>query len=357
MSRQLSVAVMSLAEPGAPVGLPCLVRTLSAVQKLALQVGEMLADTGSQRSRGEFSSAVRRSCELVVRDLRAGSAVAELELPPAEPSLFPEMTDLGPRALDTILRLTHEVTNGAAWAEVCALLPDEAHRRLILTTYKHLCPTASEGVVVSVADPESDLPPSRLSADTRTRVQVLATQVSNEDVLEERRLIGRLVMLRSREPTFEIRQESRSLRCPYDPDLAEQLLGLFDAMVSVRGVCRVVKHDDRDDDILELLDVGEVTYLDEGELTATQIATEGAPLLLAAPLSVTPEFSDNLVVFEYRPLGIIACGETREEAATAFGDELAWLWAEYGQRPDEALSRDTRELKAHLLGLLAGGAQ
>jgi len=89
----------------------------------------------------------------------------------------------------------------------------------------------------------------------------------------------------------------------------------------------------------------------------TQIATEGAPLLLAAPLAVAPEFSDNLVVFEYRPLGIIACGETREEAATAFRDELAWLWAEYGQRPDEALSRDTRELKAHLLGLLAGGAQ
>jgi len=70
---------------------------------------------------------------------------------------------------------------------------------------------------------------------------------------------------------------------------------------------------------------------------------------------VPVDFSDNLVVFEYEPLGIIACGETREQAEQAFGVEVTWLWEEYGQTPDDELSPDTRELKTHLLALLAEG--
>ena len=355
MSRGISVAVQSASKREAPIMLPSLVRVLDALQKLALQVGEMLADSGSQRSRGEFSAAIRRSCELVVRDLRTGSATAGLELRPVEPSLFPEFTDLGERTLDTIGDLTREVTNGSSWDDVRALLPDEAHRRLILKTYKALCPKASEDVEVRLADPERGSEPFVLRPETRARVQVLAAQLSSEDVLEERNLIGRLVMLRSRQPTFEIRQPGRSFTCPYDPDLEEQLLGLYDAMVSVRGVCRVVKHDDRDDEILELLDVGEVLFLDEGDLSVTEIAAGQTTLPLSQPLSVPVDFSDNLVVFEYEPLGIIACGETREQAEQAFGVELTWLWEEYGQTPDDELSPDTRELKTHLLALLAGG--
>ena len=61
-----------------------------------------------------------------------------------------------------------------------------------------------------------------------------------------------------------------------------------------------------------------------------------------------PDFSDNLVGFDYAPLGIIAYGHTREEAEQDFREELVWLWQEFAHAPDETLTLGAQRLKQRL---------
>lgn len=346
MPRRLDVEVRPMDDQRSPVLLPALVRSLDALQKVVLQLGDMLAEPTADRSRGRFRADVQASCEFEVRAMRFASAHVALELrPPPQPCLFLE--PLGERALQAFLELTKEVTSGATWDAVSRILPAESQRRRILGTYKRLCPTASDGVEVIVG---SDGVQYHLLPATRTQVQVLAAQTSSTDVLKERQIIGRLIMLRSRPAGFEIRQERRTFGCPYDPDIEEQLLGMYDAIVAVKGVCRIVEHEDEDDEILELCDIGEVDVVDEAPLDLAALV-EGTPVLSADLEMIEPDFSDNLVTFECPELSIIAHGETRADAEAAFRDELLWLWNTYALADGADLAADASALKASLLRL------
>jgi hypothetical protein len=88
------------------------------------------------------------------------------------------------------------------------------------------------------------------------------------------------------------------------------------------------------------------------DLLVTGIATAGGVLPLREPIRVKPELADGLVTFEYRPLHIVAYGETRAEAAAAFREELSWCWDFYALAKDETLNRSAQEMKAILLALV-----
>jgi hypothetical protein len=358
MPRKLVVSVREAGGSHAPVLLPTLVRTLDAVQRATLQIGEMLARPTARRSRGEFASALRESCEFVVCRLHGSSAEVDLELRRAAQGALipPDEPPVGERALETMLHLTREVTNGGSWEAVASILPEEHWRRLVLGTYKGLCPTAVEQAEVHVFSPDSGLAPSTLRATTRNRIRRLAavTSPADADTLEERQLIGRLVMMRSRQPgpEFALRQERREFACPYDEDLEHQLLDLYDEVVVVRGLCRVLKHDDQEDEVLELRDIGEVVPFDTNPLVVHELTVADTTLKLPAPIRVEPRPVDNLVGLDYPPLGIVASGETRNEAEVAFLGELGWLWQTYAQADESTLAPDAIELRAGLLAIV-----
>ena len=365
MPNQLSVAIRSTSTREPPVLLPTLVRTLEAVQKVALQIGEMLNEPRQEgRTQGQFTSEVRAACEFMVRDLRSGSAEARLEVRPAAPALFDEGPGLGERMLATLFALTRELTNGGGAEAIAGILPSESYRPAILGTYKNLCPTSGEQALVALADPDTAEHTYELAASTRSRVQLLVLQPNPADTLEdpadtleERQIIGRLVMLESRpHPKFGIEQRDARYECPYNPDTEQELLSMYDSTVLVRGVCRVIKRDDADDEVLELRDIGEITFADDSPLVVDQIDTGSGPRRFAPPLRVEPDLSDDLYVFAHHELGIAAHGETREEAEEAFREELGWLWTNYVEADDAELSADAIELKRRLLGLCGQGA-
>lgn len=88
------------------------------------------------------------------------------------------------------------------------------------------------------------------------------------------------------------------------------------------------------------------------DLVVDAIPTPNGPVILTEPMTITPSFTHNLVTFEHEALGIVAYGETREEAEVAFHEELAWLWTTYATAPDDGLADDAQRLKKTLLALV-----
>jgi hypothetical protein len=354
MSRRIALKLTH--QNREPIGLPALVRTLDSLQKVLLQIGEMHAQSRpAQPSAGRFKSAVHAACDLRVVDLKSGSAEAVFELPPPEATLFAEDNDLGMQALETTRALTEELTDGASWERVHELLPSEAYRNLILGSYRDFCPAAADRTEVAIWDPAAPAIQYRLQAAVRTRVQVLRAQASPTDVLQERQFIGLLNTLQANPPRSTlVLSDGRSLPFPYDQELAEELRRTWDERVIVRAICRVVLNEHGDDYLAEIKDVNDITMVDETPLELSAIPLPDGPLPLCKPLSVPPDFSDNLITFEYAPLGIVAYGATRGEAEQAFGEELAWLWQEYAAAREDALTPGAIRLKQHLHELVGG---
>lgn len=358
MSRQIALKLTHQAQE--PIGLPALVRTLDALQKVLLQIGAMHAERDAQPqaarpSAGRLNNAIHAACDLRVVALKTGSAEAVFELPPPEPTLFPEDHDLGMQALATTRDLTAELANRASWQRVHELLPLEAHRDLILDSYRRFCPTRAEAAEVNLWDPDEPEHVYQLRSEARARVQLIRAQAAPDDVLEERQLLGRINMLQADPPLYTLLLPGGgSFRVPFDPELAEEYRPLWDECVIVNTICRVIRHADEDDVIVEVRDVVEITPVDESPLELAAIPLAAAPIALLEPLSVPPDFSDNLVNFNYDPLGIVAYGQTREEAEQAFREELAWLWQEYAAAPEDTLTAGAIRFKQHLHQLVGG---
>ena len=242
-----------------------------------------------------------------------------------------------------------------AWPVIADVLPAQYHRRKVLDTYRRLCPTPAEHQWVSLGPPGLARTAPKIGPEHRKVVQILAAKDTVTDVIEERQLIGRLNMVQGVPPQLEISQGRRGFACAYDQEeLGEQLGGMWNKMVIANGVCRVIKHDDEDDEIVDLRGIVDIKLVSMEPLSVIEIVTKNGRLPLRNAINVNPDFSDNLVSFDYEPLGIAAYGETREDAEAAFHDDLSWCWEFYGQANDDDLSQGARRLKASLLSLVRG---
>ena len=93
---------------------------------------------------------------------------------------------------------------------------------------------------------------------------------------------------------------------------------------------------------------------EQTHLTATieRIERADISLSLRRPIRVPWIFEDGLWVLEYPSLGIVAYGESQEEASQDFAEDFAFLWTEIAQQPDSNLTQDARVLKRLLLALV-----
>jgi hypothetical protein len=358
MSRRVRITIAPNTTTLEAVPLATLARTLGAFQRAVLQIAEMLAGSQPARSRGGFKLALRDACQFTVVGLSVGSTVAEVVLPETSQSVFPEM-DLGIQSTDRLLDLSELLTANPDWDRVVRLLPAPGYRRQILRTYQDVCPTEDEALSVTLQDGDKPARAYRLGLEQRTLARVYAAKVAREDTVERRAFIGRLFEVSKKHGLqFGLKQRGREFEFPADIEQQDDILDFLrrDSWVRVDAVCRVLKSDDRDDEVIELLDVDQLTEVDMSELRITEIELEGRALALLEPITADAQAEGGLVVLEYAPLGITVAGGARPEAEKAFREELAWLWAAYADSPDSELTEDARKLKARLRALTGGEA-
>ena len=80
--------------------------------------------------------------------------------------------------------------------------------------------------------------------------------------------------------------------------------------------------------------------------------SKGKIFHLAHPIARVIERQDDLFFLEDFNLGIIACGETREEVIREFSNELEVLWNVIAQEEDDLLTQDALLLKRKLIELV-----
>ena len=81
--------------------------------------------------------------------------------------------------------------------------------------------------------------------------------------------------------------------------------------------------------------------------------SSGRHFTLRTPISVQECLGDDVWVFQYAPLGIVAYAPSREEAEDAFYAEFACCWDDIAREEDSRLSADARDLKRKLRGIIA----
>ncbi len=89
------------------------------------------------------------------------------------------------------------------------------------------------------------------------------------------------------------------------------------------------------------------------DLSIEAILFENRVFHLRKPFKLHFQFDDGLCVCGFEPLGILAHGETVQEAFDAFQAEFAACWDGIAQRDDRHLTDDAQSLKKQFLKLVA----
>jgi hypothetical protein len=349
MSRQVKLVLATAQDSGLPVPLHAFARSLRFLQKVTLEIGFMLAGIRPEFGPGELPAVVHGACDFLVRELHASTPTALLELPLPTQLQLPEPDgDLGERVLATLFELTDAVVSGDR-EKVPALLPQHGFRSRILDSFKSMCPVAGEDLSLTIAQPTTSLSYC-LDEAARKTAQALSTYTRPDEAVEWRQLIGRLVMLRSFPAAkFAVQRGRRALECPYDPEFEERLLEMYGSVVRLTAACLIARHDDDEDEMLEIQGIEDIETIDEGDLVISEVQCGGLKLVFAKPLHLSPSFEADSVIFEERSLGLVAFGDTRSDAETAVGETLCWLWETYAQADEAKLAPDAQSLKYSLL--------
>jgi len=67
------------------------------------------------------------------------------------------------------------------------------------------------------------------------------------------------------------------------------------------------------------------------------------------PIIATVSFNDNVYSCQNVELGLLTMSFKLEECIRDFGQEVLFLWNEYGKEDDAKLTSDAKELKAKVL--------
>jgi len=82
------------------------------------------------------------------------------------------------------------------------------------------------------------------------------------------------------------------------------------------------------------------------------LACGGFQFILREPIPVQESYECGTWTQRYEPLGILAYGQSREEATEAFCGEFTCCWEEIACEEDDNLTADARELKSRLLRIV-----
>jgi hypothetical protein len=92
--------------------------------------------------------------------------------------------------------------------------------------------------------------------------------------------------------------------------------------------------------------------LASGPMYVSVIACANWRFTLRQPILIQESYERGIWTQRYEPLGILAFGQSREEATEAFCVEFACCWEEIACEEDDNLTADARELKGRLRSIV-----
>lgn len=245
-----------------------------------------------------------------------------------------------------IFRGVMEYVSARNGTGLTSALPDDRILRRVLEYVKGMSPRADAQWKLSLHD-EQDI--SFATFDVETIPFVEKTLVPVEQREAARVVTGELksIDFTERKITIIYPPTSKELACIYEESVEDLLYEKRRDLIQVTG--RVLL--DEQGSPKQIIDVTDIRDLD---LSAFMFDTvrHGTLTLKAMPtLILEPALDDSkqLLCIERDELGIDIYAPTRETLLLELHEQLAMLWQEYAQAPDEELDATARRLKQALL--------
>lgn len=309
MNRRLTVKLEGPLVQEGRVPVKILSRTLEALQRTLVDIGESLLTRQASRP-GRKPERLERECELFVSKLETGSFVAGLELRKPRRSLFPELRGMAEDAFGRLETVVQAVEAGDVHM-LASAIPDAQHRARVVRDVLAGAPAPEAEYAVSLRFSRGrPIRFARPSDEVIERLSGAAAARAASGVLEE-------------------------------------------AMVKAR--CLVRFNESGQLQIVRSMDVIEYTLFEQRDLcefSPREVEFGGRRWTILSALKCDVNREDGLIIISCPELGVRAYAETRAEAEGRFAEELAFIMDEYASREDAELTADARELKRKLLRLV-----
>jgi hypothetical protein len=338
-SRTLTLTIDSPRE----VSIDMLARKLEAAQQVLFNIGSTIAGGGR---RGPHSAKVLQECTLYFVKSEPGSLKIIAQLPNPS-SLFEEM-EVGDQSL-TKMTQTLEAIEKKDRSAIEKLYSDSGQRTRVVKSVARLLPEedAEYDVVVTTSKASN-----RLRSGFRESVEAVLVEPSEFPEQQVRTLTGILYLIEvvTGEHQVGVLARNRRIPCHYAADDEPLIRDLVPgSLVELKGVATL---NDRGDieQIEEIIDISMVLPIIP--LNWSRVDYGNRRFVLKEQIQIKQDFSDDVWVCEFGPLGILAYGLSRREAVECFRRNFSVSWDDIAQEQDDNLTLDAQELKKKFRSLV-----
>lgn len=340
-------------EGGAPedhvVPVSVLVQILENAQRAFELIGVHVEGRGI-KERARVSAATSKRFQLICQLPAPGSYAMPVTIG-GTGELF--SIDLASKALG-IFRGVMEHVSARSIEGLASALPDDRIRRRVLEAVKGMSPRADASWKLSLHD---DQDVSFATFDVETIPFVEETLVPAEQREAARVVTGELksIDFTERKVTIIYPPTSKEMACIYEEAVEDLLYEKRRDLIQVTG--RVLL--DEQGAPKQIIDVTDIRDLDLSALVLDSIRHRGLTLKAVPALTLEPVLDETrqLLCIEQGELGIDVYATTREALLAELHEQLAMLWQEYAQAPDDDLDAPARLLKQALLARFTEAAR
>jgi len=347
--RILSMTISGTAAEEGRVSLNLLTQKLKALQKslyniAAAQEGRTIGQ------RGNWSKYTRLSCELIFKDIKKGSLMIELELPPSPPvqiSLFPEEVneDAGLNALNKFKSICTAVSNNKQ-KNIIDLFPDPIARYRFLKSLEPLLPREEDDINISFGNGKGNVY-AMFTPETKKVIQDVISLTEDDEKVGVKVISGIIVELRAYAGTRHliIKHRNREVTCYYPTDMEEEISQLIiGSVIEVTGMAQF----NEDGHIRQIDDIIDIEMMDLSPFRIKRFICDNKKYILKEPVLCNIDYEGDLWIYEVPRYGLHAYSENRQEALSQIHDEFAFLYETFYNEKDENLTKKARQLRDNL---------
>jgi hypothetical protein len=228
------------------------------------------------------------------------------------------------------------------------IIPHAPIRRQVVSALQKMQPPKRMGLVVSIEDYRR----AKL-LDGHTALAHLAPML-NEPVtpsIHPRVVTGRLeaIDFQSRSLILQL-PNGRRLKCTYNDDFEPVLLENPREWIQMRGEAVI----NEDDSLTDLINISEITEVDDDPVTVDALTVDGATFTVTRPLAFQVSFAPEDGIYTATgDFHMLVSAETRAELENSILEALEFLWKEYVAADASTFTTDALDLREQLTNTFA----
>lgn len=316
------------------------------IQEVVYNVGDHIRGN-PPRMGGDFPEIVKKECELLFKELKSGSLIAELQIGDEQTSL-PNMQTYGEMALNNTNEIIEAINIEAKPEDALNKIVNNPLRLYrILEDLEPIWPEPSSDYIVSFGydhKPRNFIPERKqiikelLHPPTKTREEVITGRIYDIRVDQQKRIL--------------IDTIDGSKNVTYPAELESYVFDHVGKLVEIHGEA-----------ILEGKKIIGYKLQDKNDLSKKKsldisiIKMRDRIIHLKEPIPVEIEFEEKQYILSYEKLNLLAVAPKIKDGLDEINSELATIWNEYALVDNSELSEDAIKLKNYLLSLVQEGRQ